>query len=206
MIVAIVVGERPPEAVDRWFDSIGVPATVSLDRDAVRSADGVVLAADGRVRAVLQALREAGLDRTLQTVAARGGAILGLDVGAHALAEMTTDGGAVPGLGLLAATALPLTEPAPHPVPRVGWTVTRRIDGTRSPLPEEPGWALYQHTHHLVAADRHVLGAAIDGDRHVAAAVGSGRVLGLQFRAERSGEYGAETIRRWAASITAVAA
>lgn len=206
VIAGIVIGDCSPAGTSSWLASIGITATVTTDRDVVRAADAVLLVAGGRVQPALRELRSLELDRTLVSVAERGIPLMGIDVGAHAMARMVTDGGARSGLGLLAATVLPLSEPSPHPIPNTGWAMTRRVGDASSPIPEQSGWAFYQHTHRLLAGDEDVLAMASAGDDHVVAAVGNDHILGLQFRPDRSGAYGAAVVRDWARAAIGVAA
>lgn len=181
-----------------------------LHRTAALVLPGVGSFADGMAR-----LRAAGLDEAIRQKAAAGVPLLGICLGMQMLFDTGFEDGETPGLGLIPGTVEPIprrdTGGAPLPAPHVGWGGLEP-DGPAgfagSPLAGvRPGEEVY-FVHGFAArpaCDRDRLAIVRYGGHPLCAAVRRGKVTGVQFHPEKSGETGLCILRAFLRSCGAPA-
>ncbi len=132
--------------------------------------------------------------------------LLGVCVGMQWLYEGSTEAPDVPGLGLLKGRCERLPERGPDDerlkVPHVGWNGLEPC--RESPLLDgvEPGAQVY-FTHSYAAPVTGDTVAATEYGIRFAALVARGRVAGMQFHPEKSGEAGLRLLRNFLEGVSA---
>jgi glutamine amidotransferase len=142
---------------------------------------------------------------------ARGAPLLGICLGMQWLFAGSAEAPGLPGLGLIdgVCTRLPdanaldtLEGPAPLKVPHVGWnSLTHHgVTESRSRLMDgvAPGAQVY-FTHSYIAPNTAATEATTTNGVPFAAALQDGRVAGVQFHPEKSGEVGLTILENWLA-------
>lgn len=151
---------------------------------------GLILPGVGAFGDAIRNIRELGLDKALQTVAAQGKPILGICLGMQLLFSASEEHGRHEGLGLLAGEAVRFT--GSYKIPHMGWNQLQLLqpkhpllDGVR-----EGDYVYFVHSYHVKVADPSVLLATADYYQPVTAIVAKGSVWGMQFHPEKSGDAG----------------
>lgn len=191
-------------SVLKAFRYVGTPAVLTSDPAVLRRADALVLPGDGAFGATMDEIGRRGLLEPLRLAAAEGRTLLGICIGMQVLFEESEEHGRHRGLGLLPGRVRRLDVPLP--VPHMGWN--RLHARTAHPLLEgiaEGAHVYFVHSYYCDApAD--VVVASTDYGRDVAAVVGRGHVLGVQFHPEKSQEVGLRMVANFVRSCVGVEA
>ena len=177
---------------------LGAAPVATADPAVVRDATHLVLPGVGAFDAGMAALHAHDLVDALRVaVHERGAALLGICLGMQLLARRSAEGER-PGLGWLDADVERLPAQPGLRVPHMGWNTV--VPAAPSPLFDAAGAPpefYFVHTYHVVADDpADVTGIATHGIAFHAA-VGRGRVQGVQFHPEKSHRHGLALLGRW---------
>ncbi len=181
--------------VVRALGAAGGRPEITSDPEAVRAAHRIVLPGVGAFRPPRERLR-GELESALRGALAGGAHLLGICVGYQLLFEGSDEFGATAGLGLLRGrvTELPAEVARPH----IGWN---RLEAPLPhPLLEGMEANAYVYFVHSFAPDAgaadETVATALHG-RRFAAVSARGRICGMQFHPEKSGEAGLRLLRNF---------
>jgi imidazole glycerol-phosphate synthase subunit HisH len=183
-------------SVLKAFRHVGAPAFLASDPRELLAADALVLPGDGAFGASMSELVARGQHDVVRAFAAEGRPVLGICIGMQLLFDESDEHGRHRGLGLLPGRVerLPDTVRVPH----MGWNVLER----RRPhevLQDLAGGDYVYFVHsYACRADDDVVLATTDYGGPVAAVVGRGSVLGMQFHPEKSQAVGLRLVARFA--------
>jgi imidazole glycerol-phosphate synthase subunit HisH len=186
-------------SVLKAFRHVGAEAALVESPSAARDADALVVPGDGAFGAAMDEIERRGFGGLLRDAAADGRPVLGICIGMQILFEESSEHGRHRGLGLLPGqvTRIETTLPVPH----MGWNRLRQA----RPHPLFAGVADDAHVYFVHSykcdADPSVLLATTEYDGEVAAIVGRGSVLGVQFHPEKSQAVGLALIRNYVALV-----
>ena len=199
MIAVLDYGIGNLGSVLKAFRHVGAEAALVESPSAARDADALVVPGDGAFGAAMDEIERRGFGDLLRDAAADGRPVLGICIGMQILFEESSEHGRHRGLGLLPGqvTRIETTLPVPH----MGWNRLRQA----RPHPLFAGVADGAHVYFVHSykcdADPSVLLATTEYDGEVAAIVGRGSVLGVQFHPEKSQAVGLELIRNYVALV-----
>lgn len=182
-----------PNAV-RGLERAGATVTLTREPDVVAAAGRLVLPGVGAFPAAMALLEERGLVEALRSAVRGGASLLGICLGHQLLFVSSDEFGTTRGLGLLPGRVRRL--PSGIRTPHMGWTRVRarRDDPLMDGLGEDP-WMYFVHSFAAEPADDSDSLAEVSLDGHrVCAAVRRGRVCGVQFHPEKSGEAGSRLL------------
>jgi imidazole glycerol-phosphate synthase subunit HisH len=178
--------------------TLGAEPVATDDPAIVAAATRVILPGVGSFDAGMHALRSRGLDAALHTaVHERGAPLLGICLGMQLLARRSEEGEAA-GLGWIDADVVRFTPQPRLRIPHMGWNSVQ----PQSPSPlfdaadADPEF-YFVHSFHVVPDDPALVTGAATHGGPFAAAVGRGRIHGVQFHPEKSHRHGLQLLRRF---------
>jgi glutamine amidotransferase len=200
MKIAIVdygAGNLP--SVERALVKLGVHTSRAIEPRQLESAEAIVLPGVGHFAAFVAGLRERNLTGALRAAFDAGKPILGICLGLQAMFAASEEAPGEAGLAFFPeqVRALPTNVKSPH----IGWNQLRQTrEG--SLLRGIPSDAYFYFAHSFAApATAEPTVAACDHGFPFAAVIERGRVRGVQFHPEKSGETGAQVLRNFVESI-----
>ncbi len=207
-LVVLDYGSGNLASAERALRRTGACVTVTSDFDAALNADGLVVPGVGAYEACMQGLTAVRGQRIIDRRLAGNRPVLGICVGMQILFERGVEHGVeTSGVGEWPGTVERLQAPI---VPHMGWNTV--VPGAGSVLFEglDPDTRFYfVHSYAVRRWELEVsrpfvppvvTWAEHGGDRFVAA-VENGPLSATQFHPEKSGDAGAEVLRRWVASL-----
>jgi glutamine amidotransferase len=186
-------------SVLKAFRHVGAEAALVESPRAARDAEAIVVPGDGAFGAAMDEIERRGFGDLLRDAAADGRPVLGICIGMQILFEESSEHGRHRGLGLLPGRVTRIETELP--VPHMGWNRLRQARPHPLFADVADGAHVYFVHSYRCEADPAVLLASTDYDGEVAAIVGRGSVLGVQFHPEKSQAVGLALIRNYVALV-----
>ena len=186
-------------SVTKGFRHTGAETLLTGDPEAVRAADALVLPGDGAFGATMNEIRDRGLEGPILESVAAGKPLLGICIGMQILFEESEEHGRHRGLGLLPGRVRRIEGDLP--VPHMGWNRLRRR--REHPLLQgidDGAHVYFVHSYYCDAATDDTI-ACTDYGRDLAAIVGRGSAVGVQFHPEKSQGIGLRMLENWVAAL-----
>lgn len=186
----------------RSLEECGAKVVVSDDPGALRVADRAVIPGVGAFPKAMERLNALGWPDAIRTAAREEGIpVLGICLGMQLLADVGTEFGSTPGLGLIPGHIERIIPSDPgERVPHVGWNEVNPEAGHPlfAGLPTNADF-YFVHSFRFVTDDpAHSIATTPFAGRTVAA-VGNGHVIGTQFHPEKSSRAGFQVLRNFLA-------
>ena len=195
MIAIIDYGFGNLRSAQKAFEYLGYETVITEDAAVIRAADHVVLPGVGAFRDAIARLRETGLDKVVQEVAAAGTPLLGICLGMQLMFEHSEENGLWDGLGLFPGTVTRFSEMGLK-VPHMGWNTVKTH---ACPLFDEGAEPCVYFVHSYCMADIADWSVGIcEYGVPFTAAVCRGNVMATQFHPEKSGNAGLAMLKRFA--------
>jgi glutamine amidotransferase len=207
-VVVLDYGSGNLASAERALRRTGASVEVTSDFETALNADALVVPGVGAYEACMHGLSAVRGQRIIDRRVAGGRPVLGICVGMQILFERGVEHGVqTDGVGEWPGTVERLQAPI---VPHMGWNTVSPGDGSVLFDGLDPRTRFYfVHSYAVRRWELEVSGrftapvvtwAEHGGDRFVAA-VENGPLSATQFHPEKSGDAGAEVLRRWVASI-----
>lgn len=200
-------GSGNVHSAKKALEAAGAQVDLTRDRNAVMSADGLVVPGVGSIAACMEGLREVNAGELIGRRLAGGRPVLGICVGMQVLFDEGREGGeTTDALGEWPGVVDRLDAPV---LPHMGWNTVEVPEGSRlfegieserfyfvhSYAAKE--WLIEQHPRIRTTA----LTWATHGERFLAA-VENGPLTATQFHPEKSGEAGVRLLANWLATLS----
>jgi glutamine amidotransferase len=186
-------------SVTKGFRHAGAETILTGDPEALRAADALVLPGDGAFGATMSEIRDRGLEAPILDGAAGGKPLLGICIGMQILFEESEEHGRHRGLGLLRGRVLRIEGDLP--VPHMGWNrLWRRREHPMLEGIDDGAHVYFVHSYYCDASTDDTI-ACTDYGRDLAAVVGRGNVVGVQFHPEKSQRVGLRMLENWVAAL-----
>ena len=202
MIAIIDYGRGNLGSVEKAFERVGIPATVTQDPRAVDEADAVVLPGDGAFHDAMSNLAARNLIEPVRRALDGTRHFLGICLGYQLLFSTSEEFG--DGRGLDVIPGVVRRFPRGRKVPHMGWNRLEH-DGTMAILAGIPSGAHFYFVHSYFpelsapAADLRL--AHCDYGVRFPAAVQRGRIHATQFHPEKSQRWGIRLLENFAALV-----
>ena len=180
--------------------AIGAEPVVSGDGAVLAACERIILPGVGAFGDAADKLRQSGLDRFLYEQAAAGKPLMGICLGMQLLFEKSYEFGEHQGLGLLRGSVIPMADRIPKDakVPQIGWNALQILrDDPIFKYVQNGEYVYYVHSYygkHCAAATLAVSEYAVP----VTGVVRMGKVYGMQFHPEKSGDTGLRLLKAFA--------
>jgi len=198
MVTIVDYGSGNLRSVQKAFERLGTPASITSDPNVVAAADRLVLPGVGAFGDAIRELSARGLTEPIVAHVRADRPFLGICMGLQLLFETGLEGGRHVGLGILRGEVVRFDLPGGLKVPHMGWNAVTWQGDER--LSADPEHFYFVHAYHARPADPAVIAATADYGGPFCAAVRCGRVFATQFHPEKSQAAGMRLIDRWLAS------
>ena len=181
-------------SAQKTLERVGATPILTSDASVVAEADGVVLPGVGNFGRVMEAIREAGIDKLALDAVASGRPFLGICVGMQALYDGSEEDPDVAGLGVLPGMIRLLPDGVKRP--QMQWNTlsfprsSRLFDDI-----DEGSWVYFVHSYAPEATADVVATCEYGGT--VSAAAQKDNVFATQFHPEKSGPIGLKIIENF---------
>lgn len=193
-IVIVDYGMGNIASIRNMISRLGHHAELSSDAKRIHSARQLILPGVGAFDEAMRCLRQTDLAAAVRDAAQQGASILGICLGMQVLLE-GSDEGVEPGLGLIKGRVRrfpPEVAGNLLRVPHMGWSdVELRHRNPWLATLGEPGQRFYfVHSYYADPVEPEAVVATSRYGIDFACAIGSGRVVGVQFHPEKSHRHG----------------
>lgn len=194
MIAIVDYGAGNLRSVEIALDRLGIPSRRAPDPEGLRAAAGIILPGVGAAASAMAELEARGLAGALAETTRP---LLGVCLGMQLLTERSDEGGsAVRCLGMVPGRTDRFR--ARVRLPQVGWNATRLGPDPLFDGLGRQAWFYFLHSHRLRCPDELVAATAVYGESFPAA-IRRGRLAGVQFHPEKSGDAGLRVLANfWA--------
>jgi glutamine amidotransferase len=197
MIAIIDYGMGNLRSVQKALESAGASARIVTSPDEILQADKLVLPGVGAMKPAMDRLQELKLVEPIKAFVASKKPFLGICLGFQLLADSSTEGGLIPGLGILPGTV----ERFPNTVkvPQMGWNQLRRAQ-KNCPMYKgvDDGVNVYFcHSYYVRPKDAAVTATLTDYGIAYTSSVCVDNVWGAQFHPEKSQAVGLAILRNF---------
>ena len=200
MIAVIDYGVGNLFSVEKAVAALGAEVKVTSDKEAIESADKVILPGVGAFGDCMKNLEATGLIPTIKALVAEGRPMLGICVGLQILFDGSEESPGAKGLGLVHGMVKKIQAPGLK-IPHMGWN-SLTIRAEREPhdlfqgLAEHP-YVYFVHSYHAVPDDPSVITATTEYGEQLTASVAKGALQATQFHPEKSGDVGLAILRNF---------
>lgn len=185
-------------SVEKAIMLLGHEAVVTRDRDAILSADHVILPGVGAFGDAMAKLRKYGLVDTIREAVERKLPFLGICLGLQLLFESSEEAPGIEGLGLLPGKILRIPDGKGLKIPHIGWnSLTFLNQGRLFQGIAQGAYVYFVHSFYLQAGDPEIVTASTEYGTVIHASVERGNLFACQFHPEKSSEIGLKILQNF---------
>jgi imidazole glycerol-phosphate synthase subunit HisH len=186
-------------SVQKAFERVGYPATISSDPVQIAQADKLVLPGVGAFGDALAELRQRDLVEPICEVIQSGKPFLGICLGLQLLLDVSDEGGEHRGLGIVPGKVVRFELPEQYKVPHMGWN--QAIIRQKAPILsgiDEGTHFYFVHSYYAVPDDPDVVAIEADYHRPFCAMIWRDNLFATQFHPEKSQQHGLRLLQNFA--------
>jgi len=186
-------------SVQKGFEKVGHPATITSDPAVLERASKVVLPGVGAFGDAIAELRRRDLIEPIRAAIDSGKPFLGICLGLQLLFDVGYEGGRFEGLGVLSGECVRFELPHEFKVPHMGWN--RLLIRRPAPLLKglsERTYCYFVHSYYVVPKDRGVIATETDYGGEFCSMIWRDNVFATQFHPEKSQADGLKMLKNFA--------
>ncbi len=194
-------------SVEQAIKRLGCEVVISADQESLLACDALILPGVGAFEDAMKRLQDTGLVSLFEKAIATNKPLLGICLGMQLLFEESEENGIWQGLGIFKGRIKQFSgkdlSGKSYRVPHMGWNDLQFV--------KEPTWleqlpkdryVYFVHSYFATDMNEEDLIAYADyGDVKVPGIVQKGKVSGMQFHPEKSGECGVSLLQQWLAGV-----
>lgn len=199
MIAIIDYDAGNMKSVEKAFQYLNEDVMITRNKEAILTADKVVLPGVGAFGDAMNRLHSYGLVDTIRAVADAGKPFLGICLGLQLLFERSEESPGIEGLGLLKGEIVRIPESEGLKIPHMGWNSIDIREGSR--LFEgihTQSYVYFVHSYYLKAQNPDDVAATTYYSTLIHAAVEHGNIFACQFHPEKSSDTGLRILKNFA--------
>lgn len=186
------------KSVEKALAFLGEKPVVTREKDAILSADKVILPGVGSFGEAMERLKQYGLTEVIRQAADEGKPLLGICLGLQLFFESSEESPGIKGLSLLPGKIVKFPESTDLKVPHMGWNSLDITPGARLLKGIQKGeYVYFVHSYYLEAEDKKDVAAASWYGVPFGASVERGNLFACQFHPEKSGETGLKILKNF---------
>lgn len=199
-IAVIDYGMGNLRSVTNALAFVGAKFRIVTAPEQVEGADGLLLPGVGALRDCVKALRDTGLDATIESWIAADRPFLGVCLGLQALFEYSEEAD-IQGLGIFPGKVVRFRLDPSLKVPHMGWnqaTFQREDAIMNASIRSGVDQFYFVHSYHVDTPDASLVWATTDYGYPFVSAIARGNVFATQFHPEKSQSKGLQLYRNFA--------
>jgi len=186
-------------SVQKGFERVGHPATITSDPGEIAAADKIVLPGVGAFADAIAELKRRELVEPIRTSIDAGKPFLGICLGLQLLFDRSLEDGEHEGLGIVSGEVRRFDIPREYKVPHMGWN---RVQFRHRPpifagLEEEPHF-YFVHSYYVVPRDEIVVAGEASYPDPFCAMIWRDNLYATQFHPEKSQANGLQVLKNFA--------
>lgn len=191
MIAIVDYGMGNLSSVQKGLARAGYASVIAREPEEVEQASGMILPGVGAFEDAMKNLAQGGFSEVIPRMVRQGKPLLGICLGMQLLFEESEENGVHRGLGILPGRVVRFRLPEDFKVPHMGWNKIKKTgDGFLFHNIPEDSYFYFVHSYYAVPQDQFLVEAVTNYGLDFPAAVGRGRVFGVQFHPEKSSDLG----------------
>ncbi len=198
MIVIVDYGMGNLRSVQKGFERVGFSPIISRDPGVLARADKVVLPGVGAFQDAMAELQRCELVEPLLEAIGQGKPFLGICLGLQLLFDVSYEGQACQGLGVLAGKVVRFELPQAYKVPHMGWN--QALIRREAPILKgiaEGSHFYFVHSYYVVPDDPALVAVEADYGGPFCAMVWRDNLFATQFHPEKSQAIGLQVLQNF---------
>ena len=199
MIVIVDYGMGNLRSVQKGLERVGAAAEISGDPDKLTKADKIVLPGVGAFRDAMLELQRCELVEPLLEAIRGDKPFLGICLGLQLLFDVSYEGDACRGLGVIPGEVVRFDLPRHYKVPHMGWN--QAMIRRRAPILEglhEGDYFYFVHSYYVVPQDPAVVALETDYGGPFCSMIWRDNLFATQFHPEKSQASGLRVLENFA--------